>query len=88
MSNSIRTEEAQELKEKLEALVKDAGYENIHQFCLDAKLDQSNLYCNLDGTWKMSVSRMFNIANMLGVSVVQILDIFYHKEFVENQKLL
>ena len=85
---SIRTEEAQLGKSKLEELIKNAGYESIRQFCIDADIDQSNLYTNIDGKWGMSVKRMFKIANLLGVHINQILEIFYPKEYAENQNLL
>ena len=88
MSNSIRDEQSQKNKEKLLFLIKEAGYDNYRQFCKDIGLDQSNLYCNLDGTWNISVKRMFQIANHLGVHINQILEIFYPEEFAENQKLL
>ena len=88
MSNSIRDEKSQENKEKLFALIKEAGYENYSQFCHDIGIDQSNLYSNLDGTWKISVKRMFLIANSLGVSITRILEIFFPEEYAENQKLL
>lgn len=88
MGNSIKSDVGQKNKEKLIALITSAGYENIKQFCKDANLDQSNLYTNLDGTWKMSLKKMFKIANFLGVPIVQIIDIFYSEELEENQKLL
>ena len=85
---SVKSEYGQKNKERLFELIQAAGYENYRQFCLDAGLNQSNLYSNLDGTWKMSIKRMFKVANLLGVSIMEILAIFYPEELEENQKLL
>lgn len=85
--NSIKSDVGQRQKAELEKLVKDAGYENIRQFCKDLGIDQSNLYSNLDGTWGMSMKRMFKIANLLGAPILQIIGIFYPNELAENQKL-
>lgn len=85
---SIKSEQGQKNKEKLFELIKAAGYENYRQFSKDVGIDCSNLYSNLDGTWGMSIKRMFRIANLLGVPISQILEIFYSEEFAENQKLL
>lgn len=85
---SIKSEQGKKNKEKLFKLAESAGYENIRQLSKDAGIDCSNLYSNLDGTWKMSIKRMFKIANILGVSINQIIEIFYPEEYAENQKLL
>lgn len=88
MGNSITSASAQRGKEKLEILIKEAGYTSFRQFCVDVGIDQSNLYTNLDGKWGMSVKRMFKIANLLGVSIMQILEIFYPEEMAENEGLM
>ena len=88
MSYSINSEQGQKNKEKLFKLIKAAGYENYRQFSKDVGIDCSNLYSNLDGTWKMSLRRMFKVANLLGVSITQIIEIFYPEEYAENMKLL
>lgn len=85
--NSIKSDVGQRQKAELEKLVKDSGYENIRQFCKELGIDQSNLYSNLDGTWGMSMKRMFKIANLLGAPILQIIGIFYPNELAENQKL-
>lgn len=85
--NSIKSDVGQRQKAELEKLVKDSGYENIRQFCKDLGIDQSNLYSNLDGTWGMSMKRMFKVANLLGAPILQIIGIFYPNELAENQKL-
>lgn len=87
-SYSIRSEYGEKNKERLLQLIIAAGFENYRQFCLEAGLDQSNLYSNLDGTWKMSLKRMFKIANLLGVPILEIIGIFYPDELEENMKLI
>lgn len=83
---SIRSEQGAKNKEKLWTMIQAAGYENYRQFCKDAGIDCSNLYSNLDGTWKMSLRRMFKVANLLKVPITNIIEIFYPEEFAENQK--
>ncbi len=87
MVHSIRSEEAQRGKEKLDILIKNAGYASFRQFCVDANIDQSNLYGNFDGTYNISVKRMFKLANLLNVPINQILEIFYPEEYQENMRL-
>lgn len=85
---SIKSEVGKKNKEVMEQLIKDAGYENIRQFCKDVGIDQSNFYSNLDGTWGMSVKRMFKVANLLGVHISRVIEIFYPEEYAENQSYL
>lgn len=85
--NSIHDEVGKKNKEVFEQYVKDAGYQNIRQFCKDVGIDQSNLYSNLDGTWKMSLKRMFKVANILNLPILQVIAIFYPEELEENQSL-
>lgn len=84
MTNSIRSESAQRGKEQLDMLIKEAGYTSFRQFCKDAGIDQSNLYSNFDGTYNISIKRMFIIANKLRVPIMRILEIFYPDEVKEN----
>ena len=86
--NSINTDIGKKNKEKLWSMIEAAGYENIRQFCKDVGIDQSNLYSNLDGTWKMSMARMFKVANLLKVPVLDIVEIFYPEELAENKNIL
>ena len=84
---SIRTDLGKRNKEKLLSLVNAAGYDNFRQFCMDVNVDQSNLYSNLEGKWGMSVKRMFKIANLLHVDILQILEIFYTEAYEENKRI-
>ena len=88
MTYSINSPEGAERKAKFEKIVKDAGFDSIFQFSKDVGIDMSNLYLNLNGTWKMSLKRMFKIANTLGVPIGQIIELFYPEEYAENMKLL
>lgn len=86
--HSIKSDVGRERKEKFEAMVKSAGFDSIHQFSREYNIDMANLYSNLGGTWKMSLKRMFKIANALGVPIGQIIELFYPEEYAENMKLL
>lgn len=88
MGNSINTELGQQTKRKFEELIKSAGYTSIYQFAKEHNIDMGNLYTNLDGTWKMSLKRMFKIANALGVHIDEIIEVFYPEEYAENMGLL
>lgn len=88
LKRSINSPEGIDRKVKLEKMVKDAGFENISQFSKEAGIDMANLYSNLGGTWKMSLKRMFKIANTLGVPIGQIIELFYPEEYAENMSLL
>lgn len=81
---SVTSEIGKRNKEKLEALMREAGYTSFRSFARDSGVDVSNLYTNLDGTWKMSMKRMFKVANTLNVPILQVIDIFYHEELEEN----
>lgn len=75
-------------KEKLDKLVSDAGYESFRKFSSDVGVTAANLYSNLHGTYHMSMKRIFQIANTLGVPVLQVIEIFYPDELRENQNVL
>lgn len=83
----INTDRGQKAKEQLLKLVQDKGYANLRQFCIALGLKLPNLYSNLDGTWDMSIKRMFRIANMLEVPIDTIIGIFYPDEFAENKQV-
>ena len=84
----IKTEASQRIKVKFEKLVKDAGYKSMRAFAKDVNINIGNIYSNLDGTYNMSINRMFKIAKMLGVPIAQVIAIFYPKEYAENQSYL
>lgn len=71
-------------KEALETMVHSAGYKTIGQFCREVGINQTNLYSNLNGTWKMSLKRMFKVANTLRVPIDKIIAVFYPDEYWEN----
>lgn len=85
---SIKNEESRKRKEIFEQMVKDAGFDNIRKFCKELGVDQSNIYSNLDGSFNISIKRMFKVANLLGVPIVQVIGLFYPDELAENQSLL
>lgn len=85
---NIKTKESQRRKTKFEKLVTDAGYKSMRAFAKDVGINVGNIYSNLDGTFGMSIKRMFKVANLLGVPVAQVIEIFYPTEYAENQSYL
>lgn len=75
-------------KEKMEVIIKRAGFKNMRQFSEKLGINEANLYSNFRGNWGMSVHRMFKIANMLGCSIDTIIEIFYPEEYTKNKELL
>ena len=87
MANSIKSDDAVIRKAKLEKMVKDAGFDSIFQFTKENNFDMANIYKNLNGTWKMSMKRMFELANALRVPVGRVIELFYPDEYEENMRL-
>lgn len=71
-------------KDKLNNLVADAGYKSFRSFAKDVGITSANLYSNIDGTYNMSMKRMFRVAEVLNVPILQIIDIFYPEELAKN----
>jgi len=85
--NSINSAVGKTNKETLAKWIEDAGYSSIRQFCKDIGVDQSNLYTNLDGTWGISIKRMFKIANSLKVPIADVIELFYPDDYYENKMI-
>lgn len=83
----MEAKEAQERRDKLKVLLDEAGYKSFRAFSRDLGITCANLYTNIDGTYKISIDRIFKIANLLGKPVLQIIEIFYPKELAENYEL-
>lgn len=81
------TEEFRQRKEGLEKLAMEHGIENLRQLSLKAGLKESNLYSNLNGTFGMSIKRMFRLANVIGVDIKEVIEVLYPEEYAENQKV-
>ncbi len=80
------TKECKQKKERLDALAKKHGIENLRQLSIKAGMREPNLYSNLDGTYGMSIRRMFKIADAMGADIVEVIKVLYPKEFAANQK--
>ena len=76
-----------ERKQKLDTLIAEAGYKSFRAFSKDVDITAANLYSNLDTTYDISIKRMFKIAQVLNVPILQIIDVFYPDELAENQSL-
>lgn len=68
-------------------LLENNGYNSVLSFCKDAGIDRANLDKNIKGVFKLSLDRAFIIANTLGVSIDEVLWIFYHDEMEKNYQL-
>jgi transcriptional regulator with XRE-family HTH domain len=71
-------------RDKLEKMVKDAGYVSMREFARDVGINISNIYSNLNGRWDISIKRMFKIANTLNVPILQVIEVFYPEELSDN----
>lgn len=68
-------------------LLKRNGYKSVLAFCKDAGIDRANLDKNIKGVFKLSLDRAFIIANVLSVSIDEVLWIFYRDEMEQNYQL-
>ena len=80
------TNEAIQKREELQSLMEVYGYKSIRKLCREVGITAPNLYSNLTGKYKISMERMFKIANVLGCDVVEIIQIFYSDLYSENQQ--
>lgn len=80
------TNEAIQKREELQRLMEVYGYKSIRKLCREVGITAPNLYSNLTGKYKISMERMFKIANVLGCDVVEIIQIFYSDLYSENQQ--
>lgn len=80
------TNEAIQKREELQRLMEVYGYKSIRKLCKEVGITAPNLYSNLTGRYKISMERMFKIANVLGCDVMEIIQIFYSDLYSENQK--
>ena len=80
------TNEAIQKREELQSLMEVYGYKSIRKLCREVGITAPNRYSNLTGKYKISMERMFKIANVLGCDVVEIIQIFYSDLYSENQQ--
>ena len=80
------TDEAIKKREELQTLMGAYGYKSIRKLCRDADVSVQNLYSNITGTFKISIERMFKVANTLGCDITEVIKIFYADLYSENQR--
>lgn len=73
-------------KKRFMALLKKQGFRSINQFAIACGMPSGNVHLNLSGVYAVTVERAFRYANTLGVPVDEVLDAFYHKEMVNNER--
>ena len=74
-------------KNKLLALVKAAGYNNLRSLSVKCGIAEANLYSNLQGRYNMSMKRMFAIAKVVRRPIDEVIEIFYSDEMSENRRI-
>lgn len=74
------------MKEEFYNLMKSQGFVSLRQFARETGIPVGNVYSNLSGRWKLSIERAFIYATTLGVPIDDVLEIFYEKEMLENNK--
>ena len=75
---------------EFKTIVKSYGFKNISQFAQASGIHKSNLYRNFEGPSfkeRMSVSRMFQVANTLGAPFIDVVRMFYTDEMEENENI-
>lgn len=81
------TNEAITKREELQKLMNAYGYKSIRKLCREVGITAPNLYSNLTGKYKISIERMFKIANTLGCDVADVIKVFYSDLYSENQQV-
>lgn len=80
------TDEARELREKLVKFSEKHGIKSVRQLCILSGIHESNLYTNINGTYGMSVSRLFKIANTAKCDILEVLELFYPELVQQNRE--
>lgn len=62
-------------------------YGSINKFCIAIGVQQANLNSNLNGSYRMSMERMFLCANALRIPVERMIEWFWKYELAENHEL-
>ena len=78
----------EEIKIKFRELVERQGLKSIHHFSKVCGLDNPNVYANLQMKNRPSIRRMFTYADTLGVSIHEILELFYSEECQLNTEAI
>lgn len=76
-------------KERFLKLLKEKGYSNLRQFCVEVGIDYPNMDKRVKGVrQKIEISFMFKLANLLHVPVETIIEIFYYDDWITNRAML
>jgi len=75
-------------RNKIKVLINKYGIKSTRQLCLLSGITQSNLYSNLNGTYEISIKRMFALANTLGCPVDEVIEVFYPDLIQMNRELV
>ena len=76
-------------KERFLKLLKEKGYPNLRQFCVESGIDYPNMDKRVKGVrQKIEIGFMFKLANLLHVPVETIIEIFYTDEWITNRAMI
>ena len=74
------------IKQEFYELVKRQGFRSLNNFATTAGIVTSNLYTNLRGDFRISLESAFQIANTLGVPIIDVLEIFCKEDMTKNRE--
>lgn len=80
------TDESKALKERLMELAEKYGIKSIRQLSLSAGITNQNLYSNINGTYDISIKRLFKLASVMKCDISEVINVFYPELYAENQK--
>ena len=66
--------------------IKRQGFRSLNNFATKAGIVTSNLYTNLRGDFRISLESAFQIANTLGVPIIDVLEIFCKEDMTKNRE--
>lgn len=76
-------------KERFLKLLKEKGYSNLRQFCVESGIDYPNMDKRVKGVrQKIEIGFMFKLANLLHVPVETIIEIFYYDDWITNRAMI
>ena len=74
------------IKQEFSELVEKQGFRSLNNFATKAGIVTSNLYTNLRGDFRISLESAFQIANTLGVPIIDVLEIFCKEDMTKNRE--
>ena len=79
------TGEGRKRKEAIMELASKRGISSLRQLCLKSGMESSNLYSNFNGSYDVSLKRIFKLANAMNEDVVNVIKALCPDAYAENQ---